>query len=216
MALVGVSSAATLNLTSRDTLLSTAIANSGYTEDQITEITFTDGVAITIDQAITIGTFRFADNETIKNVTFNFTWDGYIKTTDKVWLTDSSNNQVQSVTFGLIIEGDDVAKFQSVLANNETYTKTIFDTNKTWELEQVFTNNKVQLTLSDSLINMGYSVATGNVTNASTLDTGKIGVGQSAWDQPVQMLIARAVPEPTTATLSLLALAGLAARRRRK
>lgn len=32
----------------------------------------------------------------------------------------------------------------------------------------------------------------------------------------VQSLVVRAVPEPATATLSLLALAGLAARRRRK
>ncbi len=215
MVLAGVASAATLNLTTNDTLLSTAIANSGYTADEITEITFTDGVNITIDQAITIGTLRFAENETIKNVTFNFTWDGYIQTTDKVWLTDSSNNQVQSVTFGLIVEDDEVSAFQSALANNETYSKTLFDTYKTWEFEQIFTNNKVQLTLSDNLIAMGYTVATGNVTDASTLEDGEVGVGQVKWNQPVKIQIA-AVPEPTTATLSLLALAGLAARRRRK
>ncbi len=41
---------------------------------------------------------------------------------------------------------------------------------------------------------------------------------QTGWktDAPIIQLTAKAVPEPTTATLSLLALAGLAARRRRK
>ena len=55
---------------------------------------------------------------------------------------------------------------------------------------------------------------TGTLTS-TTLTMSQPGTAKNGW-QTLSYVVAPAVPEPTTATLSLLALAGLAARRRRR
>lgn len=56
---------------------------------------------------------------------------------------------------------------------------------------------------------------TGTLTS-TTLTMSQPGTAKNGWQTLSYVVVAPAVPEPTTATLSLLALAGLAARRRRK
>ena len=73
----------------------------------------------------------------------------------------------------------------------------------------------VSLTLSQNLLDLGYTVKSGKVSGLDDLKAGEFGIGQAGWDSPI-IVYGKAIPEPATATLSLLALAGLAARRRRK
>lgn len=101
--------------------------------------------------------------------------------------------------------------------------------------EVTMTENEFSYTLFTAT-NMAQNAGTWNASGVSvvdangntltyTTDEDKIGTAGYYWLESTYagegttnavMLVAKAVPEPTTATLSLLALAGLAARRRRK
>lgn len=60
---------------------------------------------------------------------------------------------------------------------------------------------------------LGYTMKKGLITSMDDLANGQYGLILT--DNKVLSLVAKGIPEPTTATLSLLALAGLCARRRR-
>ena len=69
----------------------------------------------------------------------------------------------------------------------------------------------------DTPIGLANSFTTTGVTvNSALVDSFTLYSDKMTFDQVKELSVSRLIPEPTTATLSLLALAGLAARRRRK
>lgn len=127
----------------------------------------------------------------------------------------------------------DTVSYETLLADDNVFTAVNGDTCITLTFAQSY-GSGVQVWNNDSTIWTGGGLkASGNTSLSSIyVDADYIGCLQftpemkgdaivetnAAFDATVKKMIAAApsVPEPTTATLSLLALAGLAARRRRK
>ena len=215
--LSGLCSAANVDVTlnANTTYNLSDIVNAQAAGNTIRNIYVQDNVTLNVDRDLSISMLTFVTNSPISTLTLNFTWNKVLTLTDKMWLDDNATEPNPTLNIGLVVNDDQLDAFKTSVSATGTYTQTLIQTNKTWEVAQAFTNNKVSLTLSDNLETLGYSVKTGNVTNTNALTFGEIGVGQSTWAQPIKLQI-KAVPEPASAMLSLLGLAGVAVRRRRK
>ena len=159
------------------------------------------GISITLvglNQALTIGTKEYTSGTSFYGTTENVTANGY---NFKEALTDISGTQV---------------------SNYSTGAEGVFNYNQTAKIEAstaLDADNNVILTLTlDGTADVTPYTTTINMGQGFTLD--KIVVwgdgANNASNWSVTEMTIRSIPEPTTATLSLLALAGLAARRRRK
>ena len=128
----------------------------------------------------------------------------------------------------------------SVQASNNIYTTAIFKDDGTNSLTLSSTDiltitltagtgqnahgESVELTFIDTIGTNKLLGSSSNLNSDGTMNYWHVDKanGDNAWDTtvktdaPVISMTMKAIPEPTTATLSLLALAGLAARRRRK
>ncbi len=120
-------------------------------------------------------------------------------------------------------DGDFAGSFQvwrAVGADGRTDIKlnsgSASDTHPTWTVGETYTFT-IAYTAEDkglSITGEGIDLST-TLSNPATFTQLSSGaVGKAGWDVTIKHTAV--VPEPTTATLSLLALAGLAARRRRK
>ena len=190
-------------------------------------IYYGDNVTLNVESAISTGQLQFISGTDITAITLNFTEAGSISCSKNWWMTSDSGT-VESVNFGFVLTSDAQDDFISKLDSVGSYTQQLISYSQSWEVDECFDDGKISLTLSDNLTSLGYTVVTGNITSLDDLKPGEVGLGQYNTDKngtdnykaPVMLYIKAVktsnIPEPTTATLSLLALAGLAARRRRK
>ena len=162
----------------------------------------TAGFSITLvglDKALTIGTQDYGSGTSYYGTTTNVTANGY---SFQDALGEISGTKVENSTKGA----------ENVFNNNQTANisaSTALDN-----------DNNVLLTLTlDGTADVTPYTTTINMGKGFTLDKivvwGDGANGTANW-KVTDLNLTYSVPEPTTATLSLLALAGLAARRRRK
>ncbi len=123
--------------------------------------------------------------------------------------TVASAGGTSTLTLTANFASDDLLGLTGASLEGTRYERTLITT--TSGLANYSTGN-ITLTAIDELDLLGYKNV-GTITDASTLKVGEYGLLYA--DNKVK-LVGMVIPEPTTATLSLLALAGLAARRRRK
>lgn len=150
---------------------------------------------------------------------------------------ETSADGLSGAWIGVEISGIDWDVANTV-RDTESRTNTLtFDTpTKTWlSFETSSTGNaktksdlqNASITLSYDCVSKTSSVTVLNASGVTSIlnykntewDASKIGLSgwtAATWGDTVTVSVTPMVPEPTTATLSLLALAGLAARRRRK
>ena len=121
--------------------------------------------------------------------------------------------------FGGFYGNDDMAAMTVTLGGGLTATWTAQScTNNAWGASSVSEGNSIGLSGDTTQnANHGYFFTAENITieEGATLSITISGAGGGK-RTPLNYVSLQMVPEPTTATLSLLALAGLAARRRRK
>lgn len=122
-------------------------------------------------------------------------WKETISTSDTAWTTTLPlSGPVQ-----LTIQYNEKGRVQYSFANKNNYP---VPSSGSFTLSSLFTPD---------------DILSGFTTGISDYDVNSVDPGGQLWKRPSGSFTGTvAVPEPTTATLSLLALAGLAARRRRK
>ena len=184
-----------------------------------------DNVSILVDTNLSINAVDPASGVVPTNITFNFTSDSTLTVTDHFCVADSKNNQMESLTLGFIVQADKLDNFVESLMDKGSITHTIITGGQCWEIgsggsgSPYVLKSYVQLNISDNLKALGYTASSECFTSVAAaeaaLKDGEFALVQENYNKPM-MVYGKAIPEPTTATLSLLALAGLAARRRRR
>ena len=161
----------------------------------------------------------FADTHSLQTITIAKCGQGVAKISGI--LTNSSGKVIGAVDAGATTANQPVtfnfADQNVVLNENETYMlyfkknaedlTTLVTVGETLDTSIFVTNN------SQSWVNDLFIVYT--AANATGDGMMKYGASDDNQYVPAMSIVTKAIPEPATATLSLLALAGLAARRRR-
>ena len=166
------------------------------TEGELTELVTLTSISLTERG----GNYNFPDDRVL-----------YITNTDKLYLGSSA--------IYTKAEGSDVAVFDfanSITLNtNTTYYAYIIDSNSVASWEAGVTKVAAGQFYSAPLAAVGGSLTGSTAANWGFLN--KDGLASTGFAPMMSITVSNInVPEPTTATLSLLALAGLAARRRRR
>lgn len=178
-----------------------------------------------------VGNINLGKNSTMSvgtNIEFNIDGDEDYSTTANISLEQGAKLSAKKLIFE---ENQPLAKlnisgmFGVAEMNTLTDSADGDSTKITWVTTDLITlqegitglgTNQITLSNIDELDDMGFSNK-GVITDTTTLGVGEYGLYYST--SGLQLVAAAptiiTVPEPTTATLSLLALAGLAARRRR-
>ena len=191
----------------------TTVGNTDYSlnfKDENNEpVSFIVNDALYFNQIYTTGsvtsyTITFGANGSLTAATHaDANWGGAIKFT-----------QGSSVTLNIVVSEEQLAS----TAAGEVFTRTVI--NSTDTKSNAMWNVTDKLTVNATGLN-GYKNV-GLVDDVTTLLAGQYGYmkvlsgDENSGAADGISLVFKAIPEPTTATLSLLALAGLAARRRRK
>lgn len=150
----------------------------------------------TIIAGITNNRLGLYTNDNGKQTQLNVgSWGQQIDTANTAWTVDLPlSGPVQ-----LTIQYNEDGRVQYSFANTNGYP---VPSSGSFTLSTLFTTD---------------DILSGFSTGISDYDVNSVGPGGQLWKRPSGSFTGTvAVPEPTTATLSLLALAGLAARRRRK
>ena len=135
-----------------------------------------------------------------------------------LYLTDANNVYLGSSSTFTKAEGTDVAVFDFndsiTLSTSATYYAYLMNSagDDNWEAGETTVSGGQYY--SGQLAACGGSLTAANAANWGLLN-GQKALASTGY-APMMSIEVKAIPEPTTATLSLLALAGLAARRRRK
>lgn len=120
-----------------------------------------------------------------------------------------SNN---SLTLNALFSDEIMLNLESESSAGTVYTQKLITLTDGIKNLNTITNTNLLLGDISQLDNLGYENV-GYITSADKLEKGQYGL---VYTNSGMELAAKVIPEPTTATLSLLALAGLATRRRRK
>lgn len=222
------------------TLLALSCTAMAVTESEIADDTATTGhdVVISADQknltinaanttVTTTGKYEIGTVKLnhIKSLTLNFGSEGALTIGSHELAGDFPSQITLSVDFSEL-------EYQSIGAGKDVVHTFITASNGitwggNWKMPEFFIEPG---TYTQQLLALGYTFNTGISVSVDELEIGEIGfvfvegTGDNATDtfslvvkhDPNAGGGGAAVPEPTTATLSLLALAGLASRRRRK
>ncbi len=189
----------------------TTVGNKDYnlTFDDTGAVSFIVNESLYFNQIYTTGavtsyTITFGANGSLNAATKkDQTWGGSIQFTQNATVTLNigvSEEQLANTTAGEIFK-------RTVINSTDTLKNAI------WNVTDKLTVNAIGLN--------GYENV-GLVADVTTLQAGQYGYmkvlsgDENSGGADGISLVFKAIPEPTTATLSLLALAGLAARRRRK
>ena len=238
IALLALSSVVSAAVTTWDSTLGDAALTASGTNVQSWDVsssglTWTSGKAGSIIWTMDAAGLDLEKDYTllsIKDVTYNGLSNVYISNGElclhkwnsssasaSVSLSDTIPDGVQTLTFVWSIDGSDAVSltayaddsFDSAIATL-TPTGAFSFSGKTFSTLYFGGNPSAILGNGDTLVPDGDDASEWNLLGAGYV------VGSVATAADVKSYYAATIPEPTTATLSLLALAGLAARRRRK
>lgn len=118
----------------------------------------------------------------------------------------------QSLTLNALFSDENMLNLESEAVAGTIYTQNLITLTNGIRYMGAITSTNLILNNISQLDALGYTNV-GYITSADKLEKGQYGL---VYTNSGMKLAAAAIPEPTTATLSLLALAGLAARRRRR
>ena len=128
----------------------------------------------------------------------------------KAYFVDGQSKQ--SLTLNALFSDENMLNLESEAVAGTIYTQNLITLTAGIRYMGAITSTNLILNNISQLDALGYTNV-GYITSADKLEKGQYGL---VYTNSGMTLAAAAIPEPTTATLSLLALAGLAARRRRR
>lgn len=172
-----------------------------------TSITLGDNSSFVVGGVLHLGSRNSSYTGIKQNSTITF-GDGASITAQSV-STVASAGGTSTLTLTANFTSNDMLGLADDALSGTRYERTLITTKN--GLTNYSTGN-ISLTAIEELDLLGYKNI-GTITNASALKVGEYGL---LYANNTVKLVGSVIPEPTTATLSLLALAGLAARRRRK
>ena len=201
----------TINLTVADNSIFT-IDNYAKLPFNNTSQTYNTSITLGNNSSFSVGTLYLGTrNTTYTGITqistINFGSDASI--TAGSIETVASAGGTSSLTLTANFASNDLLALADAALSGTHYERTLITT--TSGLVNYSTGN-ITLTAINELDLLGYKNI-GTITDASALKVGEYGL---LYANNTVKLVGNVIPEPTTVTLSLLALAGLAARRRRK
>ena len=177
-------------------------------------ITLADGATLSVTNYI-----QFNSNNTSNGITLNAnnTTTGVITLGKGATITASSIDFVngqsnQSLTLNALFTDEIMLNLVDEAVAGTIYTQNLITLTNGIRNMGAITSTNLKLNNISQLDALGYTNV-GYITSADKLEKGQYGL---VYTNSGMKLAAAAIPEPTTATLSLLALAGLAARRRRR
>lgn len=171
-------------------------------------------------------TYTYLDLRYSGSATYNFTGEGAISTTYALYLFSQSSTDVtgegSAVTYweSEFLKATDAPAVITLISNNAMFSSTAVDANLTFM--GASKNGSVTLGDTDLTYLGAFTVASIAAAKALITNDNEIAVayvkGTNVPNKGLYLVgkATPAVPEPATATLSLLALASLATRRRRK
>ncbi len=172
-----------------------------------TSITLGNNSSFVLTGTLNLGSRNGQATGIVQNSTITF-GDGASITAQNI-STVASAGGTSSLTLTANFSSSDMLGLTDASIWGKHYERTLITT--TNGLTNYSTGN-ITLTKINELDLLGYKNI-GTITDASNLKAGEYGL---LYANNTVKLVGSAIPEPTTATLSLLALAGLAARRRRR
>lgn len=172
-----------------------------------TSITLGNNSSFVLTGTLYLGSRNGQSTGIVQNSTITF-GNGASITAPNISTVESAGG-TSSLTLTANFSSSDMLGLTNASMWGKHYERTLITT--TSGLTNYSTGN-ITLTKINELDLLGYKNI-GTITDASNLKAGEYGL---LYANNTVKLVGSAIPEPTTATLSLLALAGLAARRRRR
>lgn len=174
-------------------------------------ITLADGATLSVKNYIQFnsenGTLLNKDNTTTGVITLG---KGATITASSIDFVNGQSNQ--SLTLNALFTDEIMLNLVDEAVAGTIYTQNLITLTNGIKNMGAITSTNLILNNISQLDELGYTNV-GYITSADKLEKGQYGL---VYTNSGMKLAAAAIPEPTTATLSLLALAGLAARRRRR
>lgn len=179
-------------------------------------ITLGDNSQFNVGETLYLGSKRYAgDNGITQNSSITF-GDGASMTLGTLYTVtaatgaDVTNTNKSTLSITANFDSATLSNLGDKSLVGTSYSRNLITTTNGFLGFDVTTYELSSISGLDAL---GYTMKKGLITSMDDLANGQYGLILT--DNKVLSLVAKGIPEPTTATLSLLALAGLAARRRR-
>ena len=202
----------TLSVAANSTFTITGYAKLPYNNTD--NKTYSTTIALGDNSSFSVGTLylgtRNNANTTgvIQNSTINFGSNATL-TAGTIQSVAEIKECSSSLTLAALFDTQTMSSLSDLSLAGTTYSRTLITmTNGFVDLS----TDDISLSAITSLDTLGYEKV-GVITSLDKLEAGQYGL---LYANKKVSLVAKTIPEPTTATLSLLALAGLAARRRRR
>ena len=169
---------------------------------------------ITLDSAVYFNTVTVGSGLPTDSITLNLGTEGKITTAQQFNI--GNNDPRPELTLNATVSEETLAALNA----GDLYTRDLLvakGNNGFWNVRESY----VAGTLTFSVTGLEGLTNVGIVASADAIGCGEYGMVYSEYDKPngnpmpEKLTLVARIPEPATATLSLLALAGLAARRRR-